>query len=44
MKKFKEVAVFVFKNRRLIGAILGSTLALLGYAEEGHFVQRLGEQ
>ena len=44
MRKFKEIASFVFNNRRVLGSIIGSTLVLFGFVEEGNFVQRVGEQ
>lgn len=44
MKKFKKVATFVFINRRVIGTVIGGIVALLGYSDEGLFIQRIGEQ
>lgn len=44
MQKFKEIASFVFINRRVIGSIIGSTLVLFGFVEEGYFIQHIGEQ
>jgi hypothetical protein len=44
MKMLKKAASFVFINRRVIGSIIGSTLVLFGYVDEGNFVQYIGEQ
>lgn len=44
MQKLKKAASFIFMNRRIIGSIIGSTLVLLGYVDEGNFVRHLGEQ
>lgn len=44
MEKLKKIASFVFVNRRVIGSIVGSSLVLLGYVDEGNFIQRVGEQ
>lgn len=44
MKNVKRIASFIFINRRIIGTVIGSTLMLFGYADEGNFVIRIGEQ
>lgn len=43
MDKLKEVAKFIFANRRTIGLIIGSSLTLMGLPEYGDFVAQLGE-
>lgn len=43
MEKCKVVVKYLFTNRRIIGVIVGSLLALAGYHDEGNFVQSLGE-
>lgn len=44
MKNVKGIASFIFTNRRIIGTVIGSTLMLFGYVDEGNFIMRVGEQ
>lgn len=44
MEIVKGIASFIFTNRRIIGTIIGSTLMLFGYVDEGNFIMRVGEQ
>lgn len=43
MEKVKKGLAFIINNRQLLGAILGSTLVLLGYVEEGNIFLHAGE-
>lgn len=43
MKILTQVAKYVFKNRRLIGLIVGSTLTLAGLPDAGEYSIKLGE-
>lgn len=44
MKDVKRFLLFVYENRRMIGTVVGSTLVLCGYVEQGKFVIHAGEQ
>lgn len=43
MKILAKVAKYVFKNRRVIGLLVGSALTLAGMPEYGNFVTKVGE-
>lgn len=42
MEKFAKVVTFVFKNRRMIGLLIGSTLTICGFPEYGTFATKVG--
>ncbi len=42
MKALINVFRFVIKNRRVIGVIVGATLTLAGYLEEGKYIEKVG--
>lgn len=41
MRKFSKYAKFVFENRRIIGAFVGSALMFAGYTREASFVHQM---
>lgn len=44
MEGIKKFLFFVYENRRMIGSVVGGTLVLCGYVEQGKFVIQAGEQ
>lgn len=42
MKVLTIVFRFVMNNRRVIGVIVGATLTLAGFTEEGEYIERVG--
>lgn len=43
MKYFSKVLKFIYQNRRPIGLLVGSALAVFGYPEEGEAVKDFGK-
>lgn len=41
MRKLSGYAKFVFENRRVIGAFVGSALMFAGYTREANFVHQM---
>lgn len=42
MKVLTKVLRFVINNRRVIGVIVGATLTLAGFSEEGKYIEKVG--
>lgn len=42
MKVLTKVLRFVINNRRVIGVIVGATLTLAGFSEEGEYIGKVG--
>lgn len=42
MKFIKHALSYLIANRRVLGVIVGASLSLLGYVEEGKFVEQVG--
>lgn len=43
MKYVSKVLSFIYINRRPIGLLVGSILTILGYTEQGEYLQKVGE-